>query len=305
MGEQIIDNCKEKSCKHNQSVKASSRQPKGGLLIFFSFKKRMETMKMKQKDYKEIAEIIEKFEFDFKGTDQSNRDKLCNKLADYFEKEVQRINRDREDRYLLEHKGILSEKAKDVFNKKQFLKDCGIEEPTETKEEATSSYPPELLDLPKEEEPNESKKDEEGDSPSDLKGTKCKLHGKFNVNSCPFCDSIKSKEILPGGDELIIESEEELEEDELEEDEEEIEETRNLPEKKFSTGAISTTIWRNEGIDKPTGEGIQFRSVVLERRYIDKEGNWQSTRSLRLNDLPKAILVLQKAYEYIVLKGVD
>ena len=80
---------------------------------------------------------------------------------------------------------------------------------------------------------------------------------------------------------------------------------KTLPEKKFSTGAISATIWKNNGTSKKTGEPVEFRTVKLDRRYTDKEGNWQSTSSLRLNDLPKASLVLQKAYEYLVLKGQD
>jgi len=78
-----------------------------------------------------------------------------------------------------------------------------------------------------------------------------------------------------------------------------------LPEKKFSTGAICATIWRNNGKNHKTGEPVEFRTIKLDRRYKDKDGNWQSTGSLRLNDLPKASLVLQKAYEYLVLRGQD
>src|SRR3990167_3948729 len=79
----------------------------------------------------------------------------------------------------------------------------------------------------------------------------------------------------------------------------------NLPEKKFSAGAICATIWKNNGTSKTTGDSVEYRTIQLDRRYKDKEGNWQSTASLRLNDLPKASLVLQKAYEYLVLKGQD
>jgi hypothetical protein len=75
----------------------------------------------------------------------------------------------------------------------------------------------------------------------------------------------------------------------------------NTPEKKFSTGVISATIWKNSGTSKK-GEPVEFRTISLQRRYTDKDGNWQSTNSLRINDLPKATLVLNKAYEYIVLK---
>ncbi len=79
---------------------------------------------------------------------------------------------------------------------------------------------------------------------------------------------------------------------------------KTMPEKKFSTGAVSATVWKNIGTNK-NGATVEFRTVKLDRRYKDKDGNWQSTSSLRVNDLPKAALVLQKAYEYLVLKGQD
>ena len=78
-------------------------------------------------------------------------------------------------------------------------------------------------------------------------------------------------------------------------------ETGNMPEKRFSTGAISATVWQNQGKSKE-GDAVNFRTVSLQRRYKDKEGNWQSTSTLRVNDLPKVALVVQKAYEYIVLR---
>ncbi len=83
------------------------------------------------------------------------------------------------------------------------------------------------------------------------------------------------------------------------------ESTGNQPEKKFSTGVISATVWKNNGTSKKTGESVEFRTVTLQRRYTDKEGNWQTSSNLRISDLPKASLVLQKAYEYLVLKGQD
>ncbi len=81
--------------------------------------------------------------------------------------------------------------------------------------------------------------------------------------------------------------------------------TGNQPEKKFSTGAISATVWKNTGQNKKTGEPVEFRTITLQRSYTDKEGKWQNTGTMRVNDIPKANLVLQKAYEYLVLKGQD
>jgi len=80
---------------------------------------------------------------------------------------------------------------------------------------------------------------------------------------------------------------------------------KNIPEKRFSTGAISATVWKNKGISKRTGEEVEFNTVTLQRRYQDKNGEWQTSNSLRVNDLPKAILVLNKAYEYLTLKEQD
>jgi hypothetical protein len=39
---------------------------------------------------------------------------------------------------------------------------------------------------------------------------------------------------------------------------------------------------------------------VIEVRYKDKTGQWNGTNSLSLNDLPKAVLALQKAFEYLM-----
>ena len=75
----------------------------------------------------------------------------------------------------------------------------------------------------------------------------------------------------------------------------------NIPEKKFSTGALTATVWENQGKSKE-GLDVSFRTVSFQRRYMDKNGDWQSTNTLRINDLPKASLVLQKAFEYLVMK---
>ena len=78
-------------------------------------------------------------------------------------------------------------------------------------------------------------------------------------------------------------------------------EEKNMPEKRFGAGAISASVWVNEGTSK-TGETIEFRTVSLQRRYKDKNDEWQTTSTMRINDLPKVSLVAEKAYEYLVLK---
>ena len=75
----------------------------------------------------------------------------------------------------------------------------------------------------------------------------------------------------------------------------------NIPEKKFSTGGLIATVWENQGKNKG-GLDVSYKTVSFQRRYMDKDGEWQSTNTLRINDLPKASLVLQKAFEYLVMK---
>ena len=73
------------------------------------------------------------------------------------------------------------------------------------------------------------------------------------------------------------------------------------PEKKFSTGAISVAIWKNQAKSKEGQDG-EYYTVSLQRSYKDKNDKWQTTSSLRVNDLPKASLVINKAFEYLVLR---
>jgi hypothetical protein len=77
--------------------------------------------------------------------------------------------------------------------------------------------------------------------------------------------------------------------------------TGSQPEKKFRAGAISATVWLNQGV-KDNGEASQYRTISLQRGYKDKNNQWQNTTSLRLNDIPRAALMLTKAYEFLVTK---
>ena len=70
------------------------------------------------------------------------------------------------------------------------------------------------------------------------------------------------------------------------------------PEIIFKIGAVRASVFRNI-IDK-NGKSISLPKVTLEVRYKDKNGKWQGTNSLSINDLPKAILALKKAFEYLM-----
>jgi hypothetical protein len=73
-----------------------------------------------------------------------------------------------------------------------------------------------------------------------------------------------------------------------------------MPVKTFKSGAIQVSIWENESLGQDNMPK-SYKTVSFDRRYKDKAGNWKSTNSLRVNDLPRAVLILQKAYEYLIL----
>ena len=55
------------------------------------------------------------------------------------------------------------------------------------------------------------------------------------------------------------------------------------------------TIWRKGAEDRIA------REISLSRRYKDKNGCWVATGNLRINDIPKVVMLLQDAYRYIAL----
>lgn len=74
------------------------------------------------------------------------------------------------------------------------------------------------------------------------------------------------------------------------------------PIKRFKVGGIQVAVWQNEGIDKNTGAKYVSYSFSPTRTYKDnKDGKFKSVTSFRVNDLPKIILCLQKAYEEAVM----
>ena len=71
----------------------------------------------------------------------------------------------------------------------------------------------------------------------------------------------------------------------------------NLPEKKFKAGGVTATVWK-----AISQKGTAYFNVQLGRSYKDKDNNWKTTSSFRENDVPKAMVLLQKAYEYVILQ---
>jgi len=69
------------------------------------------------------------------------------------------------------------------------------------------------------------------------------------------------------------------------------------PIKTFEQGSCKAAIFANE--IKQNGNTSTVRNVTIQKRYMDKDGNWQNTSSFGVNDLPKLVLVAEKAYDYL------
>ena len=72
---------------------------------------------------------------------------------------------------------------------------------------------------------------------------------------------------------------------------------KEKPTKAFKAGPIQVAIFMNRR--KVNGKDTTIPSVSFQKRYRDGE-EWKSTSSLDTNDVPKAILALTKAYDYLI-----
>lgn len=79
-------------------------------------------------------------------------------------------------------------------------------------------------------------------------------------------------------------------------------EKENQPVKKFQIGVVGVALWKNT-IELKDGQKMDVLSATVDRRYKDKNGEWKSSKSIQMNDVPRAILALGKAYDYMVSKN--
>lgn len=78
----------------------------------------------------------------------------------------------------------------------------------------------------------------------------------------------------------------------------------NQPVKEFRIGALSAAIWKDQET-QPDGNIRVRHSVRIQKRFRNRDGQWQNTEYYFANDLPKLRLVAGKAYEYVVLRESD
>ena len=72
------------------------------------------------------------------------------------------------------------------------------------------------------------------------------------------------------------------------------------PEVKFGpyAGGIGVAVWLNT-IETPDGRRETRSITIAPRRYLDKAGDWQDSKSFRPSDIPILLVGLQKAMEYV------
>ena len=73
------------------------------------------------------------------------------------------------------------------------------------------------------------------------------------------------------------------------------------PEKRFKCGSCEAAIFENE-INR-NGKTVKLKKVAIQKRYKNADEEWKSTHSLDKNDIPKMILALSKAYEYLTMSN--
>lgn len=69
------------------------------------------------------------------------------------------------------------------------------------------------------------------------------------------------------------------------------------PERSFRYGSCSAAVFTGEAQSR-NGGTFTTRRIVLERRYLDQDGTWQSTNSYFGHHVMDAILALQDAYRH-------
>lgn len=75
---------------------------------------------------------------------------------------------------------------------------------------------------------------------------------------------------------------------------------KERPVKVFRIGSIQASVFMND-VEKE-GKKLKIPSISFQKRFIDDKGEWQTTNRLNVNDIPRAILVLNEAYRFLSLQ---
>ena len=75
---------------------------------------------------------------------------------------------------------------------------------------------------------------------------------------------------------------------------------QTLPIAKFKAGSVSAAIWENE-MRTERGKGVILKTTV-QRRYMDRNGQWKNSGSFSRNEIPLAIYCLEQAFAKMIEK---
>ena len=78
-----------------------------------------------------------------------------------------------------------------------------------------------------------------------------------------------------------------------------MDETKKKPELNIRAGSVRAAVWKNQR-EGPNGQRFESVKVKLDRTYMDGNNDYKNTQYLDVNDIPKAIHVLWKAYSYLI-----
>ena len=67
---------------------------------------------------------------------------------------------------------------------------------------------------------------------------------------------------------------------------------------KIRAGSVSCALWENQINVNGTPKTVLEASI--ERRYKDRDGNWQSSTSFSRNEIPMAVFCLARAFDKII-----
>jgi hypothetical protein len=80
--------------------------------------------------------------------------------------------------------------------------------------------------------------------------------------------------------------------------------TSQQPEQTFRIGLVSAAVFCHtvEAGEGKRRDAKDIRSVALQRRYKDTDGEWKSSTSFGLPELPQALEVIRMALDYVRAK---
>lgn len=79
------------------------------------------------------------------------------------------------------------------------------------------------------------------------------------------------------------------------------EEKKAGPVQKYQAGQLTVSVWKNKMTTKD-GKEYDTVSMQLQNRYKDGD-DWKESKSIRINQVPKAISLLQRAYDEQIIKS--